>query len=586
MPQAAEELSSMPPVKSGTQIIGIAEPFGGWVNSLAPINAAPHYQASIEGVETPLVGKVSSGQYAESDGVSLFNFERFGHLAPSFGWVAMADSGNFMTETPINGGMTPAKNITYGACVLKNARIVQFDASGLSTQAKYDPTSHTPVATGNGDMIVFRDYQSTPIEWIVYSWDYSSGSEVSLLKSSDFTTHTDGWYSGSISGVQSLVLGVPHKIWVGPDGNIYITNGPAVQQIVVPAATALTSATNGNLLEVGSGWTVMGGCSFKNYSAIIAMSANVTSVSRGSVRVFLWDGTQTTANGVTTVAPQYIYDIPDNFANAIYFDGNTLLAMTNGRNNSFKMWELSGTSGFKKVFETQFMSPPLYSMQGNIDIMQDSLFFGMQKGDLYAHLFRYFGGGFHDEGYIARSELSQGLIATEIFMVKNLFEGLMFVGGHFASEHAIYVSQPGTYLASTLTGTAATINFRSILYTTAILGRRAYPMGFKMTINRMKIYLSQWSSSSSLLISIFKNYDAWSPGGATDQLDLTLDTNTGTAESINHHAFPAGTLEMDISDFAITDVSTFYLNVRWTHPSMSSTPAVIRRIELYVDPSQ
>ena len=143
------------------------------------------------------------------------------------------------------------------------------------------------------------------------------------------------------------------------------------------------------------------------------------------------------------------------------------------------------------------------------------------------------------------------------------------------------------------------------MYTSGILGRRQYPMGFKMTISRIKLFLSQWGTGAALYLSAFRGYDSFLPGnslaanGGVDLLNILIDTNSSIANGFIsgtnpgnystgylHYCFPVGTDEIDLSTIGIIDVSSFYINIRWYHALPSNTPAIIRRMEMHVAQSQ
>lgn len=560
-----------PGVEQNSQLISIATPWGGWVSAPTGTVSTPHYVGSVEGIEAPLT-KQSANQYAESDGISMFKVERFGHIGPGKGFDALTDTAGgggsaLITDLPLNGDTSSTG--FNAVTVLKNGRLVQIDLSGQATILKYDPSVHTPTSSTNNDMIIFRDYAGTSVEWVVWSWEYSGGAEVAIVKASDLATNVDDdWYSVEVAAT-ALTNGVPHKLCKGPDGNIYVLDGGYVQQVNVTGA--LTVATAGNRLPIGAGWIATGICSFKNYVAIIA-SSKIANASRSQTRVFFWDGLTTTINGVTSTAPQYIFDIPDNFGNGIFFDGKTLSAFTNGRNNSSKIFEYAG-GGFVKVFESAFVSPSTNSIQGSVEAFQDGLMVGITKASANGHLARWYQHGFHDEGYLTATDTA-GSIATSVGMVKNLFTNILYLGVNYSSTYKIFITNPNTYQTSS--GGGPTIDFRTILYTSGILGRRMYPLGFKMTVTRIKLFLSQWGTGAGLTLSLFEGYNTMLVAGANDRLNKTLDTTT----------YPSGTYEIDLSDLAITDLSSFYMNIRWTHPLTSSGAAIIRRMEIHISPSQ
>ncbi len=572
----------MPPPKTATQIAVLTKPFGGWVSALSGAASATNYAASVEGVEENIVGSVKNGnQIAESNGITLFTPEKFGHMGPGQGIKVATDAGNKVNDLPLNG--VQVSGAFNSVAVLGNGRIIQFDPSSIPAMVSqtlyYDPSSHTP-STGqtNGDILLFRDYTANaPVEWVIWSWDYAGSpghAEISIIHSAHIgnsdSSAVDGWYSG-ISGSVALTNGVPHKLCKGPDGNIYVLDGAIVRQITLANGLGLSSgnAVIGNALQLGSGWVAQSICAYKNYVAIITSSVNSSNAIRAETKVFLWDGTSSTVNGVTSVAPQFIFDLPDNSGQGILFDGSTLYAFTSGRNFSSKIFIFKG-SGFVQVFETPFISPSNSSLQGSLESFQDGIIMAANRGSANFHVCRFYGGGFHDE---MRLNDGSNHFATAVGMCRNLFQKYLFFGVKYSTSYYIWVTDP-TSTNTQYNNGSAPIDLKTILYTAGVLGRRVYPLGFKMTLNRIKIFLSQWGTGSSLLLSVFNNYDASSPGGATDKLNRTIDTM----------AYPSGTYEIDITDFAITDLSAFYANIRWTHAS-GATPAIIREIIFYLDPS-
>ena len=318
--------------------------------------------------------------------------------------------------------------------------------------------------------------------------------------------------------------------------------------------------------------------SYKNYVAIICSrsSGNFATVTRGDVAVYLWNGQSTTINGVTSTAPQFIYPIPDNYANGIFYDGNTLYAFTNGRNYSSKIFYLK-SSGFVKVFETPLLLPSATPIQGSVENFEDALMITATKSnDTSSHLMRYYSGGFHDEATITDGTHT----ATAVGMVKNLYTNYLYLGVKYSSTYAIFIGNNTNYqLGSVL---------RSVIFTHGLLGRREYPLGFKGSVNRFIIYLSQFGTGASFTLSLFNGMAAVGTGaGSTnDLLNLLIDTDTGTANGSHHKAYPVGTTEIDISDISIQDLSSFYMLITWTHASTTNTAAIIRSLVAFWSPSQ
>lgn len=574
-----------PGVPPGNEIVGLSSPFGGWVPIQMITASSLHYAASIEGVEAGLTGKAQN-QYAESDGITLFHMEKFGHISPGKVWSVITDAGGVtphINELAINGDNESVGINSW--VVLRNGRLVQF-TPGSTTQKKYDVvfgfpngaginhTGHTSIANANGDMLIMNDLQSPAKEWIIWSWEDNTDADMSIYDTGVSPYVVNSWYS-DIKAAGPLVLnallkGVPHKMCKGPDGNLYVTNGAFVEQIVINGA--ITSAVAGLQLPLGAGWTASGIVSYKNYVAIVASSKG-SAFNRAECALFLWNGMSTTVNGVTSVSPQYNFPFPDNFANGLLYDGNNLFILSNGRNLSSKIFEFTG-KGFKKIFESLFFASSGTTLQGSLENYQDSMIIGAIKNG-FARICRFYMGGFHDEGTLTDGTNN----ATLVGVVKNFSAGFLHAG--------VYSLGGGYQLYHNGIGDQYQLNcaLRTILYTQGILGRRMYPLGFKGTVDRIQLFLSQWGAGASLTLSLFKDYTTAGVGGANDLLNLLIDTDTTTPNSIHHKAYPSGTTEIDISDIAITDVSSFYMIITFSHASIYNTAAIIRRMLVFWSPS-
>lgn len=597
--------SSNPGALPGTEIVFLQEPFGGIVQNLTGVETPPNLVASQEGVEATLTGKQSITQYAESNGMTLFKKEKLGHLSAGPVMSQVADPNNYVTALPVNGVVGNAQSGSAWI-LLENGRVVRLAYGGTTVLNEYDVnlaetsgapngysyvdhSGHTPVAsTKDIDDIVFTDLDG--VEWVIYSWEDSTDGDVAIMKTSNPSARVDGWYS--LVTESALTKGVPHKILQAPNGEICITNGDEIAQIQCAGGLDTFDSSDTQLdpavpfLSVGVGWQANSIANYKSYLAVGASTTTAISSNgsgRGQCRLFLFDGTSAT--------PQYVFDIPDNYLNAIFFDGTTLWVMTNGRNNTYKIWEFTGTA-VKKAYESAMPLLNQIPTQGNFETVQDSMIFGSLKpNNLGAYLFRWYGGGMHCEAYL---EDINSNVATDVGMVKNLYLDSLYIGVQYAGGYELMLYddnaqsryQPNAYL-------------KTILFSSGILGRRTYPLGFKGTMNRIYLYLSQWGTGASLYLSLFKDYTTAAVGGSTDLLNLLIDTNTaigngyqasgspfGSGGAYYHYAFPAGTTEMDISDIAIEDLSSFYMMITWNHASDIDVAAIIRKLVAYWNPSQ
>lgn len=602
--------SSNPGALPGTEIVAIASPFGGWQSAPAGVvnTSNGHYFATVEGVQGP-ISKETINNYAESDGMTLFRPERFGHMAPAHLWTQITDTNGYIVDLPLNGAMDASGQVWV---VLKNGSIVRIIADGTQTANSYTPTlSNTPgydhhlesftnVHSVNNDILIMKDYQAPQIEWVIESWESNLTGDVNIYESQTPSTKVENWFS-AMNGNTPLTKGNPHKICKGPDGNIYICDGNYLYQVSVGSGS-MASATISLTLNVGADFTITSVVPYQNYVAFFAYKSASNQSSAGAARgecwLFLWNGQTTTVNGVVATDPQYKFYCPDNYANALFFDGSTMYGITSGRDDTTKIFEFSGKA-FKKVFETGLLpsNQPLPN-SGSLESFQDSMMMGAVKLS-NAHLFRLYGGGFHDEGIITDGTYA----ATAIGMVKNLYTNIMYAGASYinagsTTSYTIY------YYANTDTNYQLGCQMRSILYTEGILGRRLYPLGFKGTVNRIYLYLSQWGTGAALYLSLFKDYTQCTPGNTgsftNDLWNILIDTNTavsngwqtgatnyfGGTGGYYHYAYPVGTTEIDISDIAIADLSTFYVVITWAHLTTSAQAAILRRGIIYWSPSQ
>lgn len=546
----------MPTQKPSTMLVRIAAPFGGWISTPTGTGTTS-LAASMEGNLGSMGGP--GQQYGQSTAISLFRLEKMGHISPGDVFGVISDSK--ITNLALNAAVDSGSNAWY---ILKNGRVLVGTATSITSN--YDPTlngthnTHTIATTRNPDILLMKDLASTPVEWVIWSYEDNTDADVAIMKV-DGTSEDDDWFS-SRSGSAVLKKGVPLKLALGADSNLYVTNGSEVKQVVITGG--LASATLGLTLSLGPGWIASGIAVYKNYIAILAYTAvtGFTGITRGLCRVFMWDGINDSF--------QFAYDIQDNYANGIFFDGNKLTVLTNGRNNSSKLWEFNG-SNFEKKFESTLIGTSSNPIQGSLESYQDGLLIaGNTK-----HVYNFLSGGFHDRA-IATDGTNE---ATDIGFVKNLYQGQLYMG--------VAISGPAykIYYQDSFSRYYTPADFRTQLFTRAVSGRRTVPLGYKNTITRIRIFFSQFGTGASVLLSLFNNYDTFGVGGSNDKLNLTIDTDTGTANSARHLAIPAGTNEVDITDHAITDISAFYMNIRFNHASVTNTAAIIRAIEVYVEPS-
>jgi len=525
----------------------ISRPFGGWISTLSGTNLASGSSASLEG------GK---DQYAYSVGVSLFRLEKLGHMAPGEVLSPITDSGTYITALAMNGNVASTGN---SFVELQNGRVVKLDTSGTSTIDFYAPSPHganTIRTSGNVDTIIVKDAASTPNEYVIATWeDTGNTADAMIFLSSGLPVKSD-WFSNGNSANYLIALTspaqVPHKLTQGPDGNIYITNNQYIASATMAAGVSLGAATrNTQALNLGAGYVATGICSYQNYIATIGYKATsyIAGIARGNCRVWFWDGFSS--------EPNFIYDIQDNLANGIFYDGTNLYALTNGRGNSSKIFKFTGQN-FTQVFESSFIAPGSSTLQGNMEFYQNSLHIGSTNG-VNSFLYQYFNGGFHN-----RTVLKDGATSTTaIGMVRNLYQQQLFVG---VAEGASGTSPFKILYQDQFTKYYVGANIRGKLES----------LPYKSKIKKIIVYFSQFGSGASVRLSVQKDYDTAAPGISGADKDLLNKTITNTQLGI-------------VSSWSITteisDINSFYWELLFNHTSTSDTAAIVRKIEFYVESS-
>lgn len=516
-----------------TKTIIIKAPFGGWVSTLSGAASAASPNAGLEG---------RSDQYSYSQGTTLYRPEKTGHIAPGHVFTAIADSGGYITDLPLNGAI--ASN-SKAFVVLKNSRLVRLSTDGTATEASYDVTVHGghtgPTSSYNPDVLITKDLATTPVEYVLRSWEDNTDADIGIIKI-DGTGQDDDWFSTVPSGGGALTKGVPLKMFNAPDGSVCCTNGSKLAQITIAgaiaSATARTAANN-----YGPGWITTGGCTWKNYAVVIG-SKNTGTV-RGTVRVWFWNMTDDNFT--------FSFDIPDNFANGIYADGDTLVALTNGRGNSSKLWEFNG-NGFGKEpkFESAFIPATSNPIQGSIESYQRGIVVGYANSSL-ARIGRYVSGGWHGDSILTDGTND----ATEVGMVKNFYQDQLFAGVKYGS------STYKIYYQASFTKYYVNADFRTLLYEIGINGK----------IVGGRVYFSQFGSGASVLLSLMRGYDTVGIGSGNDQLQKTISYAAQGALKGYHF------------EKVIADVSSFYMNIRFNHSSVTDTAAIVERLEIDWEPN-
>ncbi len=504
----------------------------GWAKDYTPSNS--------NGVE-------AAGSYSKSVAMSLYRLGRIGQLAPGETFSALTDASTRINALPLNGVVDSAGE---AFSILANARVVQF-GSGTDVVTAHNATAHGGHSNLTGEDIL--NYRTSTDEYVIYSFNDDTDADVGRRTKST-GGYVDNWLSTVPTQVHgsTLTKGVPHKMAMGPDGKIYITNGQYLAQFDITTNTIDYQAMN-----YGAGFVATGFDIFENKIAAVAYQATtyITSYARSESRCFFWDGVGTFY--------QSVFDLEDNYVSGIRATSQGLFAFTSGRNNTTKVKRFNGT-GFTTIFESaQIGNPP---RQGSIDTFQGMPHFVAANG---AALNVIDGQAFHSRTLVTTDGQTS---PADCGMVKNLASNELYVGRDKGSStyDIVKIDQSGYYMNATFRD-----SIRSFPHPRQRAGAKVLYDTRQGTIRKIVIYLSQWGTGASLLLSLFKNYAPVSVGGANDLLNKTIA-----------YADYPGASSISVKVTGALNVDTFLLNLIWNHASPSNTAAIIRKIDIYWDPTE
>lgn len=504
--------------------ITIEAPYGGWIENISPTGSS---SLPFEAYE----GRVD--QYTFSKSIDMFRLEKPGMIAPGQVFTAITDTNTYINAMPLNGKLdSNAKSFL----VLKSGRVVRTNNQGTSTEDYYAPSSSS--STNNPDIIVVNDAATTPNEYILSTYETSTSGYVMIAKQ-------DG--SNKNQAYTTLSAGVPLKLTIGPDGNIYGTNGQYLWSAQMALGVGIGGATiTTQALNLGANWVGSGICAFGNFIATIGYrKSSSATLPRNQTRVWFWDG--------FSPEPNFIYDIPDNFGNAIYFDGQQLIALTSGSSNSSRIWSFNG-SAFVQEFQSTLLGTSNTPKQGSLETYYGGLVIGANTN----HIYQWYRKGFHDKAIITDGTNE----ATDVGMVKNLYQAQLFIG--------VTITGPAykVYYNSSFSKYTLNSDFRSRLFTRWDDGT---PIR-KGKLKRHHFWLGQNDVGSYLLVSVFKGDGTSplgatvdvSPGGASDYLNLTV-------------AYRDIKTKYVALDREIDDLSSFFVNLRFNHTAVTDYAMIVRR---------
>lgn len=503
----------------------------------------------------------AENQYVRSDGIDLSRVNREGHITPAqiFDLSSYGATNAAINSLPraVTVGVPSATPLTF--YILSGAsgtapKVVWFNDSTfsgsftISAHASNNFTSLPSPGTGYwGEDIIFyraKNGSGTLTDYIFYSWnDTGSPGKGDVGRClTDGTGQDDDFMSTEpASGGATLTPNVPHRM-IEHEGSLWITNGQYLAEY--DGSNGSDGTLNATRFDFGAGWVLTDIRKYQNYLAVsmtkMGSSYIVSALYDNDSRVCFITGTETFGQGI-------VYPILDNHLRALFSVSGMLFAFTEGKNSSTKLRQFNGQS-FEVIWEggTDIYATP---DPRSIEFYKDLLCW-VSLGNIVAYdpLTK----GVHmpfiiNDGTTAATNPS-GLL-------KNLQQGILYVGGLFGA----------TYKVVTLT--AGGDGYGS---TARNLRTRRFLLPYKASITSVRIWFSQLASGGSAQFSIFKNYTNSSVGTAgTDLLNKTYDFATYGALTEKH-----------IDDISITDVSSFYMNIRVTGQ------VSVAQIEVEYQPSQ
>lgn len=512
----------------------------------------------------PLKG--TPNQFTLGYAVSLFRKEKIGQIAPAeiFNSGSITDSGVLFNSLPraVAVDVLASPNDYYYLCgglAGTGPRVVK--ASATATSASLDPAAPTgnyttlPATGFWGEDIVFYSFSQsgTTNTYILYSYNTSTTGAVGAFQSGNFATplSNDFFSTTYFAGAARPTLGVPHRFCEGPNKILYMTNGQYVT--AYDGNTGSNGTYTPQALNCGAGWISMDICKYQNFIAILCVK-NGTSyssyTSKSEAKVLLWDGTNAGANAT----PNYAYDVQDYFATAVFNSDQALYCFSQGMNSTTKIKQLPiayGVSKFQTVYENATASIGNPPDPRSLSLYNNNIVWWGTSPNNAGTLCAYVpGAGFH-QPFLASDGTNT---SSTNGLVSNFQSGNLFIGMKSGTTYKVaYLNGGGGY--------ATNVSFRSGLI----------ELPYRSTVKRINLYFSQFDSTSSMIVSFFKDFNSMSIGGANDLLNTTITTTTKPEL--------ANGLQCSIIR-EIPDVSSFYLNLYFNHSAVTNTGAIVRKVEI------
>ena len=517
-----------------TRIITIENVVGGFAPSNTDTPLRP-----VDGLED---------QYSMADVIDVFQANKLGDLAPGNVFDIVDVGSTSFIDLPMNA-ITDSLNKAW--LVGSNSNLYKLDLSAETNDDRF--TTGTDVVGGTDfvDLLTFRDQNGT--EWIAWTYDAANANQADIARIQNnglLSTRNTSFGSG-LTGSGKLTKGIPHRMWNGPDGLIYCTNGRYIFQ-----HDPITTTGNHQALDLGADWVSQAGVSYGNFSAIIGYKATTVSganLARSQCRLWLWDG--------FSPDPNFIYPINDNYVSAIINKDEVLYIFSEGLENKTRVWIFNG-SQLKEVASAYDSAIDSGPKQGSVEIFRGFPHWLQNPGDGNVSAVFPVGNGRYGIHELMHAYSDATSMSATGFLKNLRSNSLVLHGG------------------VNLNGVNSLVKQNTTKYhTSSTFTTRLISLPYRSTIKRINIYFSQFGTGASLQVAMFEDYDAVSLGGAADILknaasDIKTLTNTALG-SVRQHSIHT----------YLNDINSFYLHFAWNHAAVTNTAAIIRKIEILYEPT-
>ena len=501
-----------------------------------PVNIKPIvFSNPLKGLTKDYTGALTAAvsgeefEYSRTNGVDPFRQGFVGHISPA----QIFNSPSPITDANINShirAMVNDSGNSYQYLLLGGLSGVAPRVERLQSGVYNSTAAHAIVATGGnfttipsgtgfwGEDII--TYHVSGTARVFFTFNTSTVGEMGTgTIGAGAPTYDDDFLSTHASGF-ALQVNVPHKLVVGPDKVLYVTNGRYLSSYNGDTDTVLQAA-----YDMGPGWIITDARVVSSLLVISAVNTGSTyrlvNFSAGS-RICFWN---TAEPGLGEV-----YEIPDGHVSSLFIDENTGIYAFTSKVGDIQRLRRFEDGKWKIIKEWQSSLYGTIPQPNSVDSYRGLLVWipGDSAGSFCLaydpkfdalHLPYFCNDGTND--------------ATSMGVLKN----------SDSNNLTISMLSSGTYELARLNGSSGYASNRDFRTNLVRLPYRSNIIGFKL-------FFSQMASGSSATFSLFEGYDTMSVGGADDLLNLAL---TQAAD---------GTIEEHIVDRSIADVSSFYMNFR------------------------